>query len=70
MTNKELILALRGTQFALLDEAAERILGYAIEYSCPIPDKYLAKCGGTRETLDECRTCWEKYLDEEEKDGD
>lgn len=46
MTNKELILALRGTQSrskrALLDEAAERILDFAVEYSCPIPDLYQA----------------------------
>lgn len=70
MTDKELILTLRRTQSrsnrALLDEAAERILDYAVEYSCPIPDLYQAKCGGYIETLGECRACWEKYLTEEE----
>lgn len=70
MTDKELILALRGTQSrskrALLDAAAERILGYAVVVSCPIPDLYQAKCGGRCKDLDECHACWEKYLTEEE----
>lgn len=59
MTDKELILALRGTQSrskrALLDEAAERILSYAVDFSCPIPDLYQAKCGGVPEAHSECR---------------
>ena len=70
MTNTELILALRGMQSrskrALLDEAAERILDYAVDFSCPIPDLYQAKCGGKPEAHSECRACWEKYLAEEE----
>ncbi len=70
MTNKELILALRGMQSrskrALLDEAAERILDYAAEFSCPTPDLYQVKCGGYIQQLGECRACWEKYLAEEE----
>lgn len=74
MTDKELILALRGTQSrskrALLDEAAERILDYAVDFSCPIPDSYQEKCGGVPEACDHCRACWEKYLAEEENDGD
>lgn len=70
MTDKELIRALRRAQSrskrALLDEAAERILDYAVDFSCPIPDSFQAKCGGDiPEAHDECRTCWEKYLAEE-----
>ena len=53
MTDKELIRALRGTQSqskrALLDEAAERILDYAVDFSCPPPDLYQVKCGGVPE---------------------
>ena len=74
MTDKELILALRLPQSrskrALLDEAAERILDFAVEYSCPIPDLYQAKCGGVPEAHSKCRACWEKYLAEEENNGD
>ncbi len=70
MTDKELIRVLRRTQSrskrALLDEAAERIFDYAVEFTCPTSDLYQAKCGGRPETRDECRTCWEKYLAEEE----
>lgn len=55
MTDKELIRALRGTQSrskrALLDEAAERILVYAAEFSCPTPDLYQIKCGGYIKSL-------------------
>lgn len=73
MTDKELILALRLPQSrskrALLDAAAERILDYAVEYSCPIPDSHQAECGGVPEAYNECRACWEKYLAEEGEDG-
>lgn len=74
MTDKELILALRGTQSrskrALLDEAAEHILDYAVEFTCPKPDKYQAKCGSVPYAADigECRACWERYLAEEDDD--
>lgn len=72
MTDKELILALRGTQSrskrALLDEAAERILDYAVDFACPVPDLYQAKCGGVPEACDKCRACWERYLAEEDDD--
>lgn len=68
MTDKELIRALRGMQSrskrALLDEAAERILDYAVNYTCPKPDKYQAKCIA----MGECRACWERYLAEEAND--
>lgn len=67
MTDKELILALRGTQFTLLDEAAERILDYAVDFTCPKPDKYQAKCGSVPEACDKCRACWEKYIADEEE---
>lgn len=71
MTDKELILALRGTQIgsqrALLDEAAERILAYAIDFTCPKPDKYHAKCGSVLNSIGECRACWEKYIADEEE---
>lgn len=74
MTDKELILALRGTQSrskrALLDEAAERILDYAVEFTCPTSDLFKAKCRGRCKDFDECRACWKKYLAEEENDGD
>lgn len=70
MTNKELIRALRQTQSrskrALLDEAAERILDYAVECSCPIPDLYQDKCGGRPEAHSKCRLCWEKYIAKED----
>lgn len=73
MTDKELILALRGTQSrskrALLDEAAERILDYAVDFTCPKPDKYQDKCGSVRYSIGECRTCWERYLAEEDDDA-
>lgn len=76
MTDKELILALRGTQSrskrALLDEAAERILDYAVEFTCPTPDKYQAKCGSAPHAIaiiGECRACWERYLAEEADDA-
>lgn len=75
MTDKELILALRGTQIgskrALLDEAAERILDYAVEFTCPKPDMYQAKCGSVPHAIaiDECRACWERYLAEEDDDA-
>lgn len=70
MTDKELILALRGTQFTLLDEAAERILDYAVDFTCPKPDKYQAKCGSVPHAIaiGECRACWEMYLAEEADD--
>ncbi len=72
MTDKELIRALRGTQSrskrALLDEAAERILDYAVDFACPKPDKYQAKCGSVLHSIGECRTCWERYLAEEAGD--
>lgn len=72
MTDKELIRALRGTQSrskrALLDEAAERILDYAVDFTCPKPDKYQAKCGGVPYSIGECHICWEKYLAEEDED--
>lgn len=68
MTDKELIRALRGTQIgsqrALLDEAAERILDYAAEFTCPKPDMYQAKCIA----MGECRDCWDRYLAEEAGD--
>lgn len=66
--------ALRGTQSrskrALLDEAAERILDYAVEFTCPKPDMYQAKCGSVPHAIaiDECRACWERYLAEEADD--
>lgn len=73
MTDKELILALRGTQIgskrALLDEAAERILDYAVEFTCPKPDMYQAKCGSAPHAIGECRACWERYLAEEADDA-
>lgn len=69
MTDKELIRTLRRTQSrskrTLLDEAAERILDYAVEFSCP-PDPYLAICGGKPYSHAKCRLCWEKYIAEEE----
>lgn len=72
MTDKELIRALRGTQSrskrALLDEAAERILDYAVYLSCPTPDLYQVKCGGVCDSNSKCRACWEKYLAEEADD--
>lgn len=72
MTDKELIRALRGTQSrsnrALLDEAAERILDYAVDFACPKPDKYQDKCGSAPNSIGECRACWERYLDEEAND--
>lgn len=74
MTDKELILALRGTQSrskrALLDEAADRILDYAAEFACPKPDKYHAKCGSVLNSIGECRDCWERYLAEEDDDAE
>lgn len=73
MTDKELILALRGTQSrskrALLDEAAERILDYAVDFTCPKPDKYQAKCGSAPRAIGGCRACWERYLAEEDDDA-
>ena len=75
MTDKELIRALRGTQSrskrALLDEAAEHILDYAAEFTCPKPDKYQAKCGSVHHAIaiSECRACWERYLAEEDDDA-
>lgn len=74
MTDKELIKALRRTQSrskkALLDEAAERILDYAAEYSCPSSDIYQAKCAKIPEmSVSKCRLCWEKYIAEEEHNG-
>ena len=72
MTDKDLIRALRQTQSrskrALLDEAAERILDYAVEYSCPNSDIYQAKCVEIPEmrSPSKCRLCWEKYIAEEE----
>lgn len=75
MTDKELILALRGTQSrskrALLDEAAERILDYAVDFTCPKPDKYQAECGSVPHAIaiDECCACWERYLAEEADDA-
>nr|DAR40832.1 MAG TPA: hypothetical protein [Caudoviricetes sp.] len=72
MTDKELIRALRVTQSrskrALLDEAAERILDYAAEFTCPKPDKYQAKCGGVPDSIGECHACWGRYLAEEADD--
>lgn len=72
ISGKELIRALRGTQSrskrALLDEAAERILDYAVDFACPKPDKYQAKCGSVLHSIGECRTCWERYLAEEAGD--
>lgn len=72
MTDKELIRTLRRTQSrskrALLDEAAERILDYAVDCSCP-PVSYQAKCGGIPYSHTKCRLCWEKYIAEEEHDG-
>lgn len=74
MTDKELILALRGTQSrskrALLDEAADRILDYAAEFTCLAPDIYQAKCGSVPYaiTTDKCRACWGRYLAEEADD--
>lgn len=73
MTDKELIRALRGTQSrskrALLDEAAERILDYAVDFACPTPDLYQAKCGSVPHSIGECRACWERYLAEEDDDA-
>lgn len=74
MTDKQLIRALRRTQSrskkALLDEAAERILDYAAEYSCPSSDIYQAKCAKIPEmSVSKCRLCWEKYIAEEEHNG-
>lgn len=70
MTDKELIRALRRTQSrskrALLDEAAERILDYAAEFTCPTPDLYQAKCVQIEMNISKCRLCWEKYIAEEE----
>lgn len=71
MTDKELIRALRRTQSrskrALLDEAAERILDYAAEFTCPTPDLYQAKCAQIPEmSVSKCRLCWEKYIAEED----
>ena len=71
MTDKELIRALRRTQSrskrALLDEAAERILDYAAEFTCPTPDRYQAKCAQIPEmSFCKCRLCWGKYIAEEE----
>lgn len=74
MTDKELIRALRGMQSrskrVLLDEAAERILDYAVDFTCPKPDKYQAKCGSVPHAIaiGECRACWERYLAEEDDD--
>ncbi len=71
MTDKELIRALRGAQSrskrALLDEAADRILNYAVNFACPTPDLYQAKCGSMPEAGDKCRACWEKYIADEEE---
>ena len=74
MTDKDLIKALRRTQSrskrALLDEAAERILDYAVEYSCPSSDIRQAKCAQIPEmSVSKCHLCWEKYIAEEEHDG-
>lgn len=74
MTDKELIRALRRTQSrskrALLDEAAGRILGYAVKYSCPSSDLYRAKCAQIPEmSATKCRLCWGKYIAEEEHNG-
>ena len=75
MTDKELIRALRGMQSrskrALLDEAAERILDYAVDFTCPKPDKYQAECGSVPHAIaiGECRACWERYLAEEDDDA-
>lgn len=74
MTDKQLIRALRRTQSrskrALLDEAAERILDYAAEYSCPSSDIYQAKCAKIPGmSVSKCRLCWEKYIAEEEHNG-
>lgn len=74
MTDKELIRALRRTQSrskrALLDEAADRILDYAAQFTCPSSDIYQAKCAKIPEmSVSKCRLCWEKYIAEEEHDG-
>lgn len=71
MTDKQLIRALRRTQSrgkrALLDEAAERILDYAAEYSCHSSGIYQAKCAKIPEmSVSKCRLCWEKYIAEED----
>lgn len=70
MTDKELIRALRRTQSrskrALLDEAADRILDYAAQFTCPSSDIYQAKCAQIPEmSVSKCRLCWEKYIAEE-----
>ena len=69
MTDKELIKALRRTQSrskrALLDEAAERILNYAADNSCP-PEPYQTICGGIPNSHAKCHMCWEKYITEED----
>ena len=70
MTDKELIQTLRRTQSrskrALLDEAADRILDYAAEYSCPSSDICQDKCAKIPEmSVSKCRLCWEKYIAEE-----
>ena len=71
MTDKELIRALRRTQSrskrALLDEAADRILGYAVYYTCPTPDLFQTKCSGVPDACDKCLACWEKYIADEEE---
>ena len=55
----------------LRGKAEERILDYAVDFTCPKPDKYQAKCGSVPHAIaiGECRACWERYLAEEDDDA-